>query len=238
MSLQDHAGTERGGTITRSSSTDADLARLAERFGAVYTAALTDVLDSHGCRHQTLPPGIVALRDGMKVAGPVFAVEGRTEPGEREPSIRRILTMLGAIPPHHVAVYQAGDDTCAHFGELSAAALKARGCAGVVIDGGCRDVHLVAETGLPVFCRYATPQDAVTRWHVVDWGHTVEIGGVRAATGDYVVADADGAVIVPAALRDAVLEDAEAVVRTETDVRAAVIAGMAPLEAYDRFGKF
>jgi regulator of RNase E activity RraA len=211
---------------------------LASRFGAVYTAALTDVLDSLGYRDQTLPAGIVALQEGMRVAGPVFAVEGRTQAGERDPSIRRILEMLGAIPPHHVAVYQAGDDTCAHFGELSATALKVRGCAGVVIDGGCRDIDLVKEAGLPVFCRYATPQDAVTRWHVVDWGHAVEIGGVRAATGDYVVADADGAVIVPAGVRDEVLERAEAVVRTETDIRAAVVAGMAPLEAYDQFGKF
>lgn len=215
-----------------------ELLQTRQRFGAIYTAALTDVLDSLGHRDQTLPAGIVPLQPGMRLAGPVFAVEGRTQHGEREASIRRILEMLGAIPPHHVGVYAAGDHTCAHFGELSATALQVRGCAGVVIDGGCRDVDLVREAGLPVFCRYATPQDAVTRWHVVEWGHTVEIGGVRAATGDYVVADADGAVIVPAFVRDEVLELAEAVVRTETDVRGAVLAGMAPLEAYDRFGKF
>ena len=211
---------------------------LAERFGAVYTAAITDVLDSLDRRAQTLPADIVPLSEGMTTAGPVFAVEGRTQRLEREPSIRRILEMLGSIPADHVAVYQAGDDTCAHFGELSATALRVRGCAGVVIDGGCRDIALVKATGLPVFARYATPQDAVTRWEVVDWGHSVEIGGVRATTGDYVVADGDGAVIVPADVRDEVLERAEAIVRTESEVRAAVLDGMAPLDAYDRFGKF
>jgi regulator of RNase E activity RraA len=215
-----------------------DHTKLAERFGAVYTAALTDVMDALGYRHQTLSAEIVPLADGMRTAGPVFTVEGRGEETDRESGIRRILEMLGSIPAHHVAVYQAGDDTCAHFGELSATALKVRGCAGVVIDGGCRDIDLIKPIGLPVYARYSTPQDAVGRWNVLEWGHTVEIGGVTVSTGDYVVADTDGVAVVPAAVRDQVLEKAEAVVRTETEVRAAVERGMAPLDAYERFGKF
>jgi regulator of RNase E activity RraA len=211
---------------------------LANRFGALYTAALTDVLDGLGYLKQTLPADIVPLSAGMRVAGPVFAVEGRTEETDRESGIRRILDMLGSIPAHHVGVYQAGDDTAAHFGELSATALQVRGCAGVVIDGGCRDVDLIKQIGFPVFARYVTPQDAVGRWNVLEWGHTVEIGGVTVSTGDYLVADADGAAVIPAAVRDQVLVEAEAVVRTETEVRSAVEQGMAPLDAYERFGKF
>lgn len=196
------------------------------------------MLDGLGYRNQTLPAEIVPLTDGMRTAGPMFAVEGRTEETDPESGIRRILEMLGSIPAHHVAVYQARDDTCAHFGELSATALQVRGCAGVVIDGGCRDVDLIKQTGFPVFARYLTPQDAVGRWKVLEWGHTVEIGGVTVSTGDYLVADTDGAAVVPSAVRDQVLEGAEAIVRTETEVRSAVEQGMAPLEAYERFGKF
>jgi 4-hydroxy-4-methyl-2-oxoglutarate aldolase len=218
---------------------DPELTRLAERFRAVYTAALGDVMDRLGHRAQTLPPGIVALADGMRVAGPVFAVEGRDHDGmDPEVCIRRILEMLGSIPAQHVAVYQPGQEGVAHFGELSATALQTRGCAGVVIDGGCRDVDMIKDIGFPVFARYLTPQDAVSRWEVVDWGHEVEIGGVRVATGDYIVADTDGAIIIPAEIRDEVLERAEAVVQTESTVRTAVQEGMAPLEAYERFGKF
>jgi regulator of RNase E activity RraA len=213
-------------------------AEVAGRFAAIYTGALTDTLDRLGYRHQTLPHGIVPLKEGMRTAGPAFVVEGRTEEMDPEVGIRRILGMLGSIPERYVAVYQPGDDTCAHFGELSAAALKARGCAGIVIDGGCRDIELVKQTGLPVFSRYSTPQDAVGRWHVLEWGHTVEIGGVTVSTGDYVVADADGVVVVPAAVRDQVLDEAEALVRTESEIRTAVERGLAPLEAYERYGKF
>jgi 4-hydroxy-4-methyl-2-oxoglutarate aldolase len=203
-----------------------------------YTAALADVLDSLGHREHTLPADIVPLAPGMHVAGPVWAVEGRSRELDREESIRGILEMLGSIPAQHVGVYQANDASVAHFGELSATALKTRGCAGVVIDGGCRDVDLVRASGFPVFARYMTPKDAVSRWEIVEFGHKVEIGGVTAATGDYIVADTDGAVIIPAALRDEVLAKAEAVVETESTVREAVLGGMAPLAAYDEFGKF
>jgi hypothetical protein len=71
---------------------------LRVRFGAVYTAALTDVLDDLGRRHQTLPSAVGPLEPGARVAGPVFAVEGRTNHSiDPETSIRRILEMLG--PP-------------------------------------------------------------------------------------------------------------------------------------------
>jgi 4-hydroxy-4-methyl-2-oxoglutarate aldolase len=234
----DHLVPHKDPIISSPSDLDADLPRLAERFGAIYTAAISDVLDSLGYRDQTLPSAIVPLTGAKRTAGPVFAVEGRTRELERDVAMRRILEMLGAIPAHHVGVYQAGDETCGHFGELSATALKVQGCAGVVIDGGCRDLALVDDTGLPVFARFSDPRDAVGRWEVVDWGHTVEIGGVTAATGDYVVADTDGAVIIPAGVRDQVLELAEAKVSTEGQIRQAVQAGMSPLEAYDRFGTF
>ncbi|HEU4488118.1 MAG TPA: RraA family protein, partial [Actinomycetota bacterium] len=67
---------------------------------------------------------------------------------------------------------------------------------------------------------------------------TITIGGVQIGPGDYVVADRDGIVIVPAELRDEVLAEAEALVATESEVRAAVLEGALPLEAYERFGAF
>jgi 4-hydroxy-4-methyl-2-oxoglutarate aldolase len=226
------------GTQGRATAIDSQATGLSERFRALYTGAITDVLDELGREHQTLPWSIRPLAPGMRVAGPAFTVEGRAAPMEREPSIRRILEMLGSIPAASVAVYEPNDDSCAHFGELSATSLESRGVAGVVLNGGCRDVELVRRTGLPVFSRYSTPQDAVPRWEVLGWGGTVTIGGVQVASGDYVVGDADGVVVIPAELVLEVLERSEAVVETESRVRKAVRGGMAPLEAYEAFGKF
>ena len=212
---------------------------LRARFSVVYTAALTDVLDELGHRRQTLPAEIVPLEPGARVAGPAFTIEGRTNHAiDPDVSTRRILEMLGAVPAGHVAVYEPGDATCAHFGELSATSLQVHGVAGVVINGGCRDVDLVRESGLPVFARYRTPQDAVSRWEVLDWGHAIEIEGVRVATGDYIVGDADGVAVIPRDLIETVLTEAEALVGTENLIRDAVRGGMKPLDAYEQFGKF
>jgi 4-hydroxy-4-methyl-2-oxoglutarate aldolase len=212
---------------------------LRTRFSTVYVAAITDVLDDLGHRRQTLPAEIVPLEPGARVVGPAFTVEGRTNHSiDPDVSIRRILEMLGAVPAGHVAVYEPGDATCAHFGELSATSLQVHGVAGVVINGGCRDVDLVRESGLPVFARYRTPQDAVSRWEVLEWGHAIEIEGVSIATGDYIVGDADGVAVVPRDLIETVLAEAEALVGTENLIRDAVRDGMKPLAAYEQFGKF
>jgi 4-hydroxy-4-methyl-2-oxoglutarate aldolase len=205
----------------------------------LYTGAVADVLDALGLENQSLPPEIGPLRPGMRLEGTVFAVEGRTHPNhEYETSIRKILRMLGDVPPGHVPVYATGDDRCAQFGELSATALAAKGCAGVVTDGGTRDVAFIEAMGFPVFCRYTTPLDSVPRWEAVAWGHEVEIGRVRVATGDWVLGDADGVVVVPAAHKDEVLARAREIVGTENQVREAVRGGTTPLDAYDRYGKF
>jgi regulator of RNase E activity RraA len=216
-----------------------DFEELGRRFGAVYTGALTDVLDRLGRLEQTLPSDLLPLRPGMTLAGPAWPIEGRPRAGiDYDVSIRKILTMLGAVPNHHVAVYQCNDLSSAHLGELSVTSLKARGCAGAVIDGGCRDIDYILERDFPVFSRYTTPQDCVPRWELIAYETTITIGGVQIGPGDYVVADRDGIVIVPAELRDEVLAEAEALVATESEVRAAVLEGALPLEAYERFGAF
>src|SRR5215467_13447235 len=96
------------------------LVELRRRFDALYTGAVTDVLDRRGLLDQTLPAALGPLRPGMRLAGPAYPVEGRPDPGaEYDASIRRILEMLGSVPAGHVAVYQTNDASSAHLGELS-----------------------------------------------------------------------------------------------------------------------
>ena len=218
------------------SATDA----LAGRFASVYTAALTDVLDRRGLRNQTLPPELAALEAGMRIAGPAYPVLGHPHPEhEYDASIRRILSMLGAVPAGHVAVYETGDRSSAHLGELSVTSLQGRGCAGAVIDGGVRDADYILRSGFAVFARYATPQDCVRRWELTAHGDvTIAIGGVRVAPGDWVVGDRDGVVIVPSALTEEILSEAEEKVALENRIRDAVRDGVLPLEAYERYGTF
>lgn len=210
-----------------------------ERFAAIYTAALADVLDDRGLREQVLPPEIRGLAPGTRLAGQAFTVEGRpADHGDWDGSIRKTLAMLGSVPAGHVAVYQCNHARSAHFGELSATSLLARGVAGCVIDGGCRDTRFIVDEGLPVFARHVTPEDCTWRWSVTATQVPVTVGTVVVHPGDWVVGDEDGVVVVPQAVAADVLAEAEAKVGTESQIRVAVREGMSPLEAYERFGTF
>jgi regulator of RNase E activity RraA len=210
-----------------------------ERFLQIYTAALTDILDDRGLREQTLPHDIRPLAPGTRLAGPAFTVEGRpSRHGDWDAAVRKTLAMLGSVPAGHVAVYQCHHDRSAHFGELSATSLAARGVAGCVIDGGCRDTQAICAAGFPVFARHITPEDCTWRWQVTATDVEITIGGVRVAPGDWVVGDEDGVVVVPGALAADVLALAEAKAATEDRIREAVRTGMTPLEAYEAFGTF
>jgi len=213
---------------------------LTARCNAIYTAAIADVLDRRGLTARTLAPGIVPLRAGMRLAGPAYPIKGQPAPGsDYDASLRTVLEMLGSVPAGAVSVYETGDVASAHLGELSVTTLKARGVAGAVIDGGCRDVDFVLREDFPVYCRYTTPQDSTGRWRLVGHGDVeVEIGGVRVARGDWVVADRDGVVVIPSTLAEEVVSEAEAKAATESEIRLAVRRGQSPLEAYERFGTF
>jgi 4-hydroxy-4-methyl-2-oxoglutarate aldolase len=209
------------------------------RFGRIYTAALADILDARGLHDQTLPPTIRPLAPGVTLAGQAFTVLGRAaESTEYDAAIRKVLTMLGEIPAGHVAVYACNQDVSAHLGELSVTSLAARGVAGCVLDGGCRDTRFILEQGLPVFCRFVTPEDSTWRWELEATQVPVTIGRVRIEPGDWIVGDDDGVVAVPRGIAGDVLTEAEHKAATEDEIRAAVREGMLPLEAYERYGTF
>jgi regulator of RNase E activity RraA len=213
-----------------------------ERFAAIYTAALADVLDARGFHEQTLPPEIRPLERGTRVAGPAYTVKGRaasnTDPEAYDAAIRRVLALLGDVPAGHVAVYACEHDLSAHLGELSVTSLKSRGVAGCVLDGGCRDVRFILDEGFPVFCRFVTPEDSTWRWQLEATQVPVTIGRVRIEPGDWVVGDDDGVVVVPRGIAEDALAEAERKAATESEIRVAVRDGMLPLDAYERYGTF
>lgn len=214
---------------------------LPRRFLKLYTAAITDVLDEMGLQRQTLPSTLQPLTPDMRLAGYAFPARGRPfrgKPRDRDATLRKFLSMLGAVPADSVLVLAANDHVAAHFGELSAEWLRKRQVRGAVVDGSTRDAAHIARLRFPTFVRYRTPQDSIPRWRVADWGQSVTIGGVRVSLGDVVVADLDGVVIVPRRVAHEVLGRCEKLVGTENKVRTAVRRGMTPLAAYEKFGSF
>lgn len=212
---------------------------LADRLQSCYSGAVYDAMRDLGLPSSVLPSAIRPLDPGQVLAGPVWTCEGRPDPraGDKA-SLLGWTRLLSAAPAGSVVVCQPNDSTIAHMGELSADALRIRGALGYLVDGGCRDSSFIIGRGFPVFCRYRTPADVVGRWMVESLGEPISIGGVDINVGDYLLADIDGAVVIPAAAVHDVVEAAERLMSTESELRTAILAGMDPSEAYLRFGVF
>jgi regulator of RNase E activity RraA len=109
------------------------------------------------------------------------------------------LQILDEAAPGSVLVYVLENGLeIAGLGNLMATTAKVRGLAGVVIDGGVRDVDEVEEIGMPVWSRSITPATSVGRYVSVAKQVPVTCGGVPVRPGDYLVADWTGVVVVPA----------------------------------------
>ena len=212
---------------------------LTERLARCYTGAVHDVLRMMGHENIVLPPGIKAIAPGTRLAGPVWTVSGHIDRTKtRHETLLGWCTLLSKAPAGHVVVCQPNNHEVALMGELSAQTLAARGVLGCVVDGGSRDTDLVLAQGFPVFCSFLTPSDIVERWIPDRYGEPVTIGTVTVATGDYVLGDRDGVVVIPRALAEDVVAKTEEVVATESEMRRALVGGMDPVDAYNRYGKF
>ncbi len=211
---------------------------LTERLEKLYTGAVHDVLRAMGHGRCTLPHEIKALDPTRKVAGEVYTVSGHIDQ-TRDPhdTLVQWTGLLSKSPSGKVLVCQH-THMVALMGELSAETLLHKGVRGYVVDGGCRDTEFILKIGFPVFCSFNTPSDIVRRWVPDRFGQPVTIGDVTVCTGDWLLADRDGVVIIPGKIAEEVVTKTEQVLQTENKVRSAILGGMDPQEAYLKFGKF
>lgn len=212
---------------------------LADRLEKCYSGAVYDVLRARGLARQVLPSTVRPLDDDSRLAGRVYTVSGHADTTRSAHDTLLSWTgLLSKAPADSVVMCQPNDSTMAHMGELSAETLRFRGVRGYVVDGGCRDSDFILRLGFPVFCRYFTPVDVVGRWVADAFGEEITIGGVVVHSGDYVVADRDGVVVIPAGIVEEVTQETEDVLATENLVRKAILEGVDPQQAYLEFGKF
>jgi len=212
---------------------------LATRLLNCYAAAVHDVLRGMGYERCVLPSNIRPLDPARKLAGEIYTVSGHID-FTRDPhdTLVQWTGLLSKAPAGKVLVCQPNTYDIALMGELSAETLNLRGVRGYVVDGGCRDTDFILELGFPVFCSFTTPKDIVGRWIPDRFGDPITIGEVTISSGDYLLADRDGVVVIPAKVVEEAVTKTEQVLQTENKVRTAILAGMDPQEAYLKFGKF
>ena len=214
-------------------------AALTERLGQCYSGAVYDALREKGLDNTVLPKDIRPIDDTQVLAGPVFTISGTPKPGvSADEALLAWTDFLSSAPSGHVVVCSGHTDDIALMGELSAETLQARGVRGYVTNGGCRDSDFIRNIGFPVFHRFYTPKDVVGAWSVDKMGASVQIGDVVVKPGDFLIADIDGAILIPGDIAEEIVAEVEEVMNTENEVRSAIRSGTDPKEAYLTYGRF
>jgi regulator of RNase E activity RraA len=134
---------------------------------------------------------------------------------------------IEAMPAGCIAVVDAmGATDAGIFGDIRCSRMKMRGVAGLVTDGVIRDLAGVLGTGLPVWCQGTAAPASVAGLTFVGWQEPIGCGGVAVFPNDIVVVDADGAVLIPAALLDEIIPAAVEQERLEGWIMTQVVAGV------------
>jgi 4-hydroxy-4-methyl-2-oxoglutarate aldolase len=212
---------------------------IVERLASCYTSAVHDVMREFGYDRFVLPHNILPLKTDTKLCGEIWTFSGYVDRRlSADETYLRWTSVLAKAPAGRILVCQPQTDEFAVMGELSAQALKMRGVVGYVADGGCRDVETIRSIGFPVFCTFRTPKDIVGRWVPDRWGLPITIGEVSLRTGDYLLADTDGIVVISPERIEELVARAEQIMSTEGDVRRAILSGMDAHSAYLKHRKF
>jgi regulator of RNase E activity RraA len=211
----------------------------------VTTATLTTILLKMGLRNVWLR-GARPLRPGLpRIVGRAFTlrfVPAREDLATPESWSSPVSTRaaIEAMPEGAIAVVDAmGVTDAGIFGDILCARMRKRGVAALVTDGAIRDLAGVLDTGLPVWCGGEAAPPSVAGLTFVAWQQPIGCGGVAVFPDDVLVLDADGAVLIPAALVGEVIplaleqERLEAWIMREVEAGAA-LPGLYPPNAENR----
>ena len=226
--------------IDKPSALEIEEKDLCVRFARTYTGAIDDVLREFMLLDQTLPIDIRPLRRTMAMAGVAFTIRSCREPiVDLDGEMKRRAQLLEVIPPNAVCVWDTNrDDTAAHWGGMMTASVKKRGVRGAIVDGGIRDTHQILGEDFPIFYRFHSPKGMLGRSRVVAHQVPVFIGQTMVKPGDIIVADIDGALVVPRDIACDVLRRTEKIIGLEDDIKLWVEQGQSPTEIVEKGGYF
>ena len=214
---------------------------IRRRYLKVDTATVADVLDMLGLPNQGLAPQFAPYPPAAgKMGGWAYTIRGKMVryAGSGDP---RKMEAVDGIGRGEISVWSGEGRGVCFFGELIALGMKRRGCAGALVDGGIRDIDWIARQRFPVYARYRTPVQSIGRWKVTAWQVPVEMPGatkkrVKVSPGDFVLADVDGVIIIPAGAAEKVLVEAERLTRREVRIRRELDRGASLAEVLARYG--
>lgn len=207
----------------------------------LYVAAVCDMLDTLGYRHQAMHQRLRPLLPNIKECG--FIGRARTVRWmetnyvvEEDPYGQEIDAM-DALCPGDVVVYSSDyAGTSGLWGELMSTVARRNGAAGCICDGNIRDTVKIIEMGFPVYYAGIQPLDSKGRARVMAFDVPVRCGEVLVYPHDLVFADYDGIVVIPQAVEQQVLQLANEKVGAESVTRQELLSGSTLRDVYNKYG--
>ncbi len=190
------------------------------------TAAVADVMSAMGLGWPALSPSIRPLGTAV-MAGPALCAFGSEE--DSGPAIETFELDRLVYPGCIVIISTGPCDRGAIIGANMVSSMVRSGAVGIVLDGGVRDTQALTECSRPIWCRFTSPVSAHRAWRYRALDVPVRLPGIKGEVvihpGDYIIADADGVCVIPAAHTRQVLADARIHFRMENEIARAISAG-------------
>ena len=218
-----------------------DKESIRRRFLAVDTSNVADGLDTLGLPDQGLAPDFRPFPAGAgAMGGWAYTIRGQMTSFPMGGDADKMRACHG-VRPGELTVWGGDGEGICYFGELISIGMKERGAVGALVDGGIRDVRWLGHLGFPVYARYRTPVQSIGRWKVNAWQVPVTLPGattkwVKVEPGDFVLADEDGAIVIPQAIVPKVLEESERLTDIEVKLRVELAQGLSLDAALKKYG--
>lgn len=215
----------------------AETAALVERLGRLRSSVVGDCLDRLGANRFIVGARVRPLDPRSTLCGAArTALAARVYEGSGKPYFN-LIRLVDSLHSLDVPVISSGGNMAgALWGELLTTAARARGAAGLVLDGPLRDAEQIMAMGFPAFTSGITPADSYGRLEIGNLDEPIECGEAKARHGDLVLGDFDGVLIVPRALAEEAIRLAEEKTRGEDSVRAELARGRSVAEVFAERG--
>jgi 3-hexulose-6-phosphate synthase / 6-phospho-3-hexuloisomerase len=210
--------------------------KLIEGFRELATSTIGNVLDD--MKISGIIQNIKPISPGFRFAGGAFTVKEVTGVlGTYTNEDFKLGQVIDSAQDGHVIMIDNGAQQVSTWGGIASFAAQKRGVAGLVVDGGVRDLDEIREFNFPVFSRYVVPTSGKGRVKMLSMNTVIKIDGVRVRPGDIIVGDGTGIVCIPIEVAEEVLSKAKKMDEQDKQATEEIRRGLTFTEALRKYAK-